>query len=57
MGSGRVEWGGVSRDGAGRAGGSPTKGGDDMLLVRVIMAVLVGIFAALQAFADEGGDS
>jgi hypothetical protein len=31
------------------------RGGDHMLLIRVVIAVLVGIFAALQAFADEGG--
>jgi hypothetical protein len=31
-------------------------GGETMLLMRICLAVLVGIFAALQAFADEGGD-
>jgi hypothetical protein len=31
------------------------EGGNHMLLMRVIMAMLVGIFAALQAFADDGG--
>jgi hypothetical protein len=31
-------------------------GGSHMLLMRVVIAVLVGIFAALQAFGGEGSD-